>query len=151
MEHSKDFPDAFYRVTIKGLIIQDDKLMMIRESEALSGGKWELPGGGLDFGEDIHLGFSREIEEEMGLVLTRMATKPTYLWTHRFEHQRDMDWYYSLVLAYRIELKDLNFTPSEECEEIGFFSKDEMESMQLGGQMTELPRIFNPADFKDNF
>jgi hypothetical protein len=39
-----------------------------------------------------------------------------------------MDWYYSLVLGYEIEVENLDFIPSDECEEIGFFSKAELEA-----------------------
>jgi ADP-ribose pyrophosphatase YjhB (NUDIX family) len=31
-------------------------------------GKWTLPGGGIDFGEDPQMGAVRELEEETGLV-----------------------------------------------------------------------------------
>ena len=64
--YSKDFPDSFYRVTVKGLMVKDGKLLLLKESNNLSG-QWELPGGGLDFGEDIHSALKREIEEEAGI------------------------------------------------------------------------------------
>lgn len=147
MEHSKYFPDCFYRVTIKGLCVRDGKLLMVRESEALSGGVWELPGGGLDFGASVREDFEREAHEEMGLAVAKMSEKPIYVWTERIENRRDMDWYYILALAYRVEFVDLNFTPSEECQEIRFFSKEELSALKLGTQLVKLPGIFNPADF----
>jgi len=58
-----------------------------------------------------------------------------------------MDWFYSCVLAYRVEFEDLDITPSEECEEVKFFSKKELYTLGLGGQVTPLPDIFNPDDF----
>lgn len=54
------FPDSFHRVTVKALVVKDGKILLIKESQELSG-KWELPGGGLDFGEEIHEGLKREI------------------------------------------------------------------------------------------
>ncbi len=145
------FPDCFYRVTIKGLCVRDGKLLLARESESLSGQKWELPGGGLDFGEDIPTAFRREIEEEMGLKVTKMSKAPVYTWTWKYEAKSGMDWFYSCVLAYRVEFEDLNITTSEECEAIEFFSLEELDNLGLGGQVTPLPDIFNPADFKDSF
>ena len=50
-QQSPDFPDAFYRVTVKGLLVQDDKLMMVEDAVDYPLVQWELPGGGLDFGE----------------------------------------------------------------------------------------------------
>lgn len=149
-QQSTEFPDAFYRVTIKGLCVRDGKLLMVREAETLSG-KWELPGGGLDFGEDIYTGFNRETQEEMGLNITKMSKAPVYVWTHKYENRRNLKWFYVLVVCYRIEFEHLNITPSEECEEVAFFSKDELIKMRLSGQMTPLTNIFNPEDFTAPF
>lgn len=82
--HTKDFPDSFYRATVKGLIVVDGKIMLLKESPQRSG-RWELPGGGLDFGEDIHQGLRREIEEETGLQVKSISNQPIYVWTWYFE------------------------------------------------------------------
>jgi 8-oxo-dGTP diphosphatase len=144
---SKDFPNCFHRVTIKGLCVRDGKVLLIKESSELSG-KWEMPGGGLDFGEDIREGFKREIEEEMGLKVSFMSASPVYIWTYKYENKRGLDWYYSLVLAYKIEFENLDFTPTDECEEIRFFAKEELDSVDFCGQSNDLPKYFNPEDFK---
>jgi 8-oxo-dGTP diphosphatase len=150
MEHSTEFPDCFHRVTIKGLYVKDGKVLLMKEGEVLSG-KWEMPGGGLDFGEDIQEGFKREITEEMNLKVIKMSDKPVYVWTYKYENKRNLKWYYSLVLAYRIELESLDFTPTEECTTLGFFSKEELQNIELNGQTTKLSSIFNPEDFEDSF
>lgn len=146
----KQLPDCFYRVTIKGLCVRDGKLLMIKESDELTG-KWELPGGGLDFGEDIREAFEREVEEEMGMKVRKMSASPVYVWTWKYQHRRGLDWFYVCVLAYRVEFEDLNFTKTEECQELEFFSKDEIGSLNLNGQMKPLPEIFNPEDFSGVF
>jgi 8-oxo-dGTP diphosphatase len=148
---STDFPDCFYRVSIKGLCVRDGKLLLERESAEVHSGKWELPGGGLDFGEDIHTGFKREVTEEMGLTVTKMAKHPTYIWTPRFDNKRKMAWFYSCVLAYRIEFKDLHFTPSDECLEIRFFSKEELQTLPLNTQAKKIAELFDPKDFEGDF
>jgi 8-oxo-dGTP diphosphatase len=149
--HSTFFPDCFYRVSIKGLCVRDGKILLIREAKKMSG-KWELPGGGLDFGEDMRAALKREIQEEMGVEVIKISEKPVYIWTHRYENNsRNVGWYYSLVITFRIEFKELNFTPSEECEALGFFDKEEIRTLKYGGQTQELIDLFNPDDFKDTF
>lgn len=153
--HSSFFPDCFHRVTVKGLFVRDGKVLLVKEG-AVYENKWEIPGGGLDFGEDIKVALKREVKEEMGLNVTKISEKPVYVFTHRYENNiRNIGWYYTLVIAYRIELENLNFTPTEECEEIGFYSKEDLIELdakkQLAGQANQLTHIFNPEDFKENF
>jgi 8-oxo-dGTP diphosphatase len=146
---SKDFPDSFYPVSVKGLFVKDGKILILKESEEM-GGAWELPGGGLDFGEDIRAGLRREIEEETGLQVTSVSERPLYVWTRRAQNRRQMDWYYSLVLAYKIELSSLDFKPSDEAEKIGFFSKAELGNINLSWQTNGLRDVFNPDDFRSS-
>jgi 8-oxo-dGTP diphosphatase len=148
--HSKDFPDCFYRVTIKGLCVRDGKILLVREGDSHSG-KWEMPGGGLDFGENIGEAFKREIREEMGLNVRRMSERPVYVWTHRYNKKRGIDWYYSCVIAYQVEFEHLNITPTDECEEIRFFTKEELADFDLSAQTQELRDIFDPRDFEKAF
>ncbi len=143
---SENFPDSFYHVSIKGLVVKDGKVLLLKESPELSG-KWELPGGGLNFGEDIHEALRREIEEETGIKVTAISERPMYAWTWRFENARGIDWYYSLVLVYQIELENFDFRASEECVDVGFFSKDELHSMELCKQTNGLKEFFEPKDF----
>lgn len=144
---SQYFPESFHRVTVKALVVKDDKILLIKESPELSG-EWELPGGGLDFGEEIHEGLKREVEEEMGVKVKSIEDRPMYVWTWRFENKRGMDWYYSLVVGYKVEFESLDFKTTEECEEIGWFSKEELENINLCWQTNGLKKVFNPIDFK---
>jgi 8-oxo-dGTP diphosphatase len=109
--------------------------------------KWELPGGGIDHGEDPREALVREIKEELNLEVTYVSKQPIYVWTNRFEGCRGMDWYYSLVLGYKMELANFEFTPTEDIVEIGFFDKSELPALDLYHQSHRLREIFNPADF----
>lgn len=152
-QQSPDFPDAFYRVSVKGLIVQDDKLLLVDdfvEPEKNPNGKWELPGGGLDFGEEPRTALVREIKEEMGLEATWVSEKPVYIWPVRHEDSRGLDWYYVLVLAYHVKVRDLNFTPTTECRKIQFFSKEDLlnKDNNIAIQVRPVAELFNPNDFK---
>lgn len=146
---SKDFPLCFYRTVVKGLYVKDDKILLTKEAPHLAD-KWELPGGGLDFGEDPRKGLIREIKEELNLDVTLISPQPVYVWTNRFEGCRNMDWYYSVVLAYRIDLANLDFVPTKECVALELFSVEGLQKLgdDLYHQSHTLREIFNPADFK---
>lgn len=143
---SKDFPPCFHRVTIKALIVKDGRVLLLKEPK-FRGGKWELPGGGLDFGEDIHAGLRREIEEELGVQVASIDARPMYVWSWRYEQQRNMEWYYSLVLAYKVELASFDVRRTYEAEQVEFFSKEELEHIELNWQTNGLKQYFNPGDF----
>lgn len=60
-----DYPNTFYRVAVKALIKNDKgELLLVKENSD----KWDLPGGGLDHGEEPEDGLRREILEELGVI-----------------------------------------------------------------------------------
>lgn len=151
ISQSSDFPDAFYRVTVKGIYVKDGKILMTFDdsNSNRSDDPWELPGGGLDFDEEMHSALKREVEEEMGLEVTSVSEKPLYVWPVKHGEGRGMDWFHVLVVVFKIEFKDLNFTPTRECQEIKFFSVDELREMlpKVSVQIRPLVEHFNLADF----
>jgi len=60
-----DIDDCLYRVAARVLVVQDDKILLVKES--VGGTWWALPGGGVDHGETVESSLVREIEEELGV------------------------------------------------------------------------------------
>lgn len=58
------------KVFTKALIIFNKRVLMIKRSsyDSSGAGEWDIPGGGLQFGEDPLDGIYREIKEETGLT-----------------------------------------------------------------------------------
>ena len=50
-------------------VLPDGRIVLIQRSDS---GKWGLPGGMIDWGEDIPNAASRELKEETGLKLTKI-------------------------------------------------------------------------------
>lgn len=59
-----DIDDCLYRVAIRVLIIQNGKVLLVKEAQDEW---WAVPGGGVDHGETIESTLTREVEEELGV------------------------------------------------------------------------------------
>jgi ADP-ribose pyrophosphatase YjhB (NUDIX family) len=57
------------RLAAYAVIRREGRALLCRIAPGYPGeGRWTLPGGGLDFGEDPETGVIREVEEETGLI-----------------------------------------------------------------------------------
>lgn len=113
----ENMPDCHYRVSVKALIVDDGGRFMLCKDIS---GKWELPGGGLDHGELAKDGLQREIKEEMNLEACSIADQPAYFLTALDEEKNE--WICNVL--FETTLKSLDFTPSDECLEYRFFTKE---------------------------
>lgn len=68
------------RCGIHGIIHDGDMFLLIKRSpdDENDPGCWDLPGGGLDKGEEIFAGYMREVEEETGLRIKNSALIGSY-------------------------------------------------------------------------
>lgn len=63
MERGPKTPNAYYRVSVKALITNDEGKILVVNERGLG---WDLPGGGLDWGESAGGALKRELLEELG-------------------------------------------------------------------------------------
>lgn len=54
-------------IVVGALIVRDGKILLVKENHLPDKGKWNLPAGKLDYGENPHLAVTREVYEETGL------------------------------------------------------------------------------------
>lgn len=134
----QNIQNSFYRVSVKALILDENKRFLLTKEK---NGKWELPGGGLDFGENPKEGLSREIKEEMGLDIKRVDDNPSYFLTAK----RD-DGLWTANVIFLADLKHLNFKKSDECIEIRFFTKEEALKENLFGNVIKFLSIYSPSN-----
>jgi ADP-ribose pyrophosphatase YjhB (NUDIX family) len=96
-------PSTFYRVSVKALVFDDQQRLLVFQD---SRGKWELPGGGLEHGEDLRAGLARELFEEM-------QVSPSQIGPVEFVYSCLSDkGFYKLSIAMVAELESHDFVPS---------------------------------------
>jgi len=128
-----------YRVSAKALVFDENKnILIIRENRG-----WELPGGGIEQGESPQETIIREMREECGFTIENIDETPSLTWiAHRPESSDDLD-KWRLFIGFRVTLKSMEFTPSKECLEYRFVSKEELEDLDLHPNIEKLSELLN--------
>ncbi|MCL6480434.1 MAG: NUDIX domain-containing protein [Firmicutes bacterium] len=66
MQKNRAYPDRPV-VGVGGVVIRDDRALLIRRGSEPLKGQWSIPGGLLELGETLEEGVRRELREETGL------------------------------------------------------------------------------------
>ena len=114
-----------FPVSIKAIIIDNNRVLCLKNER----NEWDLPGGKIDFYEDIEECLLREVKEETNLNIKNLKIlKPLNI---KFNDVT------VLILLYSAEIScDSSVTISFEHSEYNFFSKSEIENLIM------------PIDFK---
>ncbi|MDR0860127.1 MAG: NUDIX hydrolase [Candidatus Peribacteria bacterium] len=135
----QQIPSCFYRISAKALILDKEKKFLLNKED---NGRWEFPGGGLDRGENPQEGIARELQEEMNIHAKKVSDTPAYFVTSKnLKDFRIANVLYETLID---EGELAHITPSEECVEIGFFTKEEAKKLDLYPNVEEFLKVFNP-------
>lgn len=128
-----------HAVTTNALIFdKDKKMLMVKRSlnDTAFPGDWELPGGGLEFGEDIQESLVREVLEECGLGV--LVGPP--LGVHLFDLQENDKEVQVTEITYFCEIKDNNqqVVLSHEHSDYRWLTKEETKNLELSEYMKKV-------------
>lgn len=117
---------AAYRVSVKGLIYDDGKLLFVRERSDT----WDLPGGGLEHGEGIAEALRRECREELGAEIEITNAAPIIIptWSKKFDTP-------VLIIAYQARLVS-SPTTTTDVSELRYIGADELEQVELDSTLS---------------
>jgi 8-oxo-dGTP pyrophosphatase MutT (NUDIX family) len=117
----ESLPSPFYRVAVKALVLQDNKLLMVQNST----GAWEVPGGGWEHGEDLLTCLNREFKEELGVELESVSDVEFV-----YRSKSDHGWAV-LRVAVRAQIASTDFAPSDGMTDAQFFSREEFLTLAI--------------------
>lgn len=90
-------------------------------------GKWEFPGGGVEFGDTMEETIKREMKEELGITIETYQQLPVLDHIIRDE---DQHWITSGFIS-KIRKGTPTIHEPEKCSAIGWFSLSQMAKMEL--------------------
>lgn len=64
--------------SMKALLYRGDKFLILQKKDRQGLKPWELPGGGVEFGEDLEAALTREVREETGLTMEFICPLATW-------------------------------------------------------------------------
>ena len=109
---------------VVGVLHNKDQQMLIakRQSHQFMGGFWELPGGKIEHGESPEVAISRELNEELGIIVDKLSLHQTmvYQYTDRIVE----------LSIYNID-NYLNTPKGVEGQEIAWVSVENLNSYKL--------------------
>jgi ADP-ribose pyrophosphatase YjhB (NUDIX family) len=119
-------------VGVGGVVIENDRALLIRRGGEPLRGQWSIPGGTLELGETIEQGVARELLEETGLavrvldfleVFDRIFVDPASL--------RRTPRFHFVIVDYLCERTGGQPSAGGDATDVAFASEDELERFQL--------------------
>jgi len=127
------FPDP--KVAAAVLVEQDGKFLLVRRAIQPARGRWTLPAGFVDAGEDPARAAERECLEETGLEV-RVTSLVEVM--SGLEHPRGAH----IVIFYRADVVSGEILAGDDVDKAGFFDRNHLPTLAF----TSTGRIFNIID-----
>jgi len=112
--------DYLYRISLKALIYNDaGQILVVKEIDRTY---WDLPGGGMDFGETIESSLKRELLEEVGYkggLRYQLFDASDQMYIERLDANQ-------ICFYCRVWPDNFDFTPGEEGDEVKFVDPEEL-------------------------
>lgn len=115
-----------FHLAVKGLVVCNHRFLVVQKlpKKEHAPGYWELPGGGLSFGESPEEALVREIAEETSLKVT--VTHPLFIWSFMKNSEKQV-----IGITYHCMTDSDDVVLSSEHLDYRWITREEIDQVQL--------------------
>ncbi len=89
---------------VYGLNLKNKKILMIKKNRGPYKGKFDLPGGAIEFGESFDVALKREIREETGAELVSMDFLSNENYFCKYKKEGELREFHHVGIYYKVKL-----------------------------------------------
>ena len=133
----REFPE-FPLVGVGAIIIEGDRVVLVKRANPPIQGQWSIPGGVLEVGEMVRDAAIREAREETGLVVEPGELLGVYDRILRDPEKRVQ--YHYVLIDYLCRATGGQLQAATDAAEVGWFTRTELQALNLAEDTEDVIR-----------
>lgn len=127
-------------IGVGGVVIADERVLLIRRAHAPLKGQWSIPGGTLEVGETLIEGVRRELAEETGIEVRVLEIIEVFERISRDREDARRTQYHFVILDYLCELVRGEARAASDVTDVAWCRESELEKYSLTPTATRVIR-----------
>ena len=132
---TREFPDKPL-IGVGAVIVQENRVLLIRRGQAPLLGEWSLPGGLVECGETLREATAREAREETGLAVETVDRLGVYERIIRADDGRVR--YHYVLIDFLCRPVGGALRAGSDAAEVGWFRREELPALKLAADTNEV-------------
>jgi len=126
-------------IGVGAIIIEGDKVVLIKRGHAPLIGEWSIPGGVLEVGETMRQGVIREAREETSLLIEPMDLLGVY--DRVLRDDRGQVLYHYVLIDFLCRIKGGSLQAAGDADQAQWFNQQELSALPLPQDTAEVIRL----------
>ena len=131
----REYPDTPL-VGIGAIIIEDQRVVLVKRGHAPLQGKWSIPGGVLEVGETLRKAVVREVREEAALA--HRARRIAGSFRRVIPDEQGKMRYHYVLIDFLCRRATGELKARGDAAEVGWFRKDQLSGLELARETEEV-------------
>lgn len=126
-------------VGVGAIIVETDRVLLVKRGHPPLLGKWSIPGGVLEVGETLHQAAIREAREETGLDVLPQALLGVF--DRLMPDDAGKTLYHYVLIDFLCRRESGELLAGGDADEVRWFSRDEVARLSLPAETVEVVRL----------